>query len=161
MNAIRKALDRSRVVLDLDVTSKKRLFEHIGLLLENSNQLSRASVFEALFAREKLGSTGLGFGVAIPHGRIKSLRDVTAVFVRLREGITFDSPDDAPVRLALAILVPENATEQHLQLLSELAQMFSDENLRDELLAAREAEAAYALLTNWSPYADAHHSATV
>ena len=100
MNLIRKSLALSHVALDLDVTSKKRLFEQVGLMFENEDRIARATVFDALFAREKLGSTGLGFGVAIPHGRIKHLRDTIAVFVRSREGIPFESPDDAPVRLS-------------------------------------------------------------
>lgn len=161
MNMLARALTPARIVLDLDVTSKKRLFEHIGLILENGSHLPRAGVYDSLFARERLGSTGLGLGVAIPHGRIKALRDVVAVFVRTREGIPFESPDDEPVRLIVAMLVPENATEQHLHLLSELAQMFSDDQLRESLLAVADTQAAHAMLTEWSPYADAQRSAAV
>ncbi len=129
-----KLLPISHVLLDLDVSSKKRLFEQIGLLFENENKISRAAVFDALFAREKLGSTGLGHGVAIPHGRIKSLRDTLAVFIRTKDGVPFESPDGEALRLVFAILVPEHATEQHLNLLSELAQAFSDATLRQALL---------------------------
>lgn len=144
----------SHVLLDLDVSSKKRLFEQIGLLFENENKLSRASVFDALFAREKLGSTGLGHGVAIPHGRIKNLRETLAVFIRTREGVPFESPDGEPVRLVFAMLVPEHATEQHLNLLSELAQVFSDAPLREALLAEPDTGRAHAMLINGSPLAD-------
>ncbi|MEP7155447.1 MAG: PTS sugar transporter subunit IIA [Betaproteobacteria bacterium] len=151
----------SRVSLDMDITSKKRLFEQIGLMFENENRIARASVFDALFAREKLGSTGLGVGVAIPHGRIKQLRDTVAVFVRVKEGIPFESPDDEPVRLVYAMLVPAHATEQHLNMLSELSQMFSDVSLREALLAAGDPAAVYALLTEWSPYAALKRSAAI
>ena len=161
MNLIRKSLALSHVALDLDVTSKKRLFEQIGLMFENEDRIARATVFDALFAREKLGSTGLGFGVAIPHGRIKHLRDTIAVFVRSREGIPFESPDDAPVRLIYAVLVPEHATEQHLQMLSELAQLFSDEPLRDALREESSPAAVHKLLTEWSPYAEIKRTAAV
>ncbi|MBL0122718.1 MAG: PTS sugar transporter subunit IIA [Betaproteobacteria bacterium] len=161
MNLISKSLSVSRVALDMDITSKKRLFEQIGLMFENENRISRASVFDALFAREKLGSTGLGVGIAIPHGRIKQLRDTVAVFVRAKEGIPFDSPDDQPVRLVYAMLVPEHATEQHLNMLSELSQMFSDPELRESLLAATDPAVVYKLLTEWSPYATAKRTATV
>ena len=113
MNFINKTLSASRIAIDVDLTSKKRLFEQIGLMFENESRIARASVFDALFAREKLGSTGLGFQVAIPHGRIKNLRDTVAVFVRAKEGIPFESPDGEPVRLVFAMLVPEHATEQH------------------------------------------------
>ena len=153
MNFISKTLSTSRVALDVDVTSKKRLFEQIGLMFENENRISRATVFDALFAREKLGSTGLGFQVAIPHGRIKGLRDTIAVFVRAKDGIPFESPDAEPVRLVFAMLVPAHATEQHLNMLSELAQMFSDADLRDSLLTEDCPVDIHKLLTEWSPYA--------
>lgn len=161
MNLISKSLTVQRVSLDIDVTSKKRLFEQIGLMFENECRISRANVFDALFARERLGSTALGVGVAIPHGRIKNLRDTVAVFVRAGEGIPFEAPDDEPVRLVYAMLVPEHATEQHLQMLSELAQMFSDAQLREALLAATDPAVAYQLLTEWSPYAAIKRTAAV
>ncbi|AMS31624.1 MAG: PTS sugar transporter subunit IIA [Betaproteobacteria bacterium] len=141
-----KLLPISHVLLDLDVSSKKRLFEQIGLLFENENKISRAAVFDALFAREKLGSTGLGHGVAIPHGRIKSLRDTLAVFIRTKDGVPFESPDGEAVRLVFAILVPEHATEQHLNLLSELAQVFSDATLRQALLDEPDQSRAHDML---------------
>ncbi|MBL8525622.1 MAG: PTS sugar transporter subunit IIA [Betaproteobacteria bacterium] len=161
MNPVSKSLSLSRVQLDLDITSKKRLFEQIGLTFENENKIARSVVFDALFAREKLGSTGLGVGVAIPHGRIKQLRDTVAVFVRAKEGIPFEAPDGTPVRLIFAMLVPEHATEQHLNMLSELAQMFSDEDLRNELLSATDPVVVLKLLTEWSPYAAFKRTAAV
>jgi nitrogen PTS system EIIA component len=147
-----KHLPVTHVLLDLDVSSKKRLFEQIGLLFENENGIARATVFDALFAREKLGSTGLGHEVAIPHGRIKGLRDTVAVFIRTKEGVPFESPDGANVRLVFAMLVPEHANEQHLNLLSELAQAFSDADLRNALLIEPDNQRAHALLTQWSPF---------
>jgi len=161
MNLISKTLAVSHVALDMDVTSKKRLFEQIGLMFENEDRIARANVFDALFAREKLGSTGLGVGVAIPHGRIKNLRDTVAVFVRAREGIPFEAPDNEPVRLIFAMLVPAHATEQHLNMLSELAQMFSDADLREALLAEDNPAAVHKLLTEWSPYAATKRTAAV
>lgn len=161
MNFISKTLSTSRVALDVEVTSKKRLFEQIGLMFENENRIARASVFDALFAREKLGSTGLGFQVAIPHGRMRNLRETIAVFVRAKEGIPFESPDGEPVRLVFAMLVPEHATEQHLNMLSELAQIFSDPELRDALMLERDPTAIHRLLTDWSPYASIKRTATL
>lgn len=161
MNFINKTLSASRIAIDVDLTSKKRLFEQIGLMFENENRIARASVFDALFAREKLGSTGLGFQVAIPHGRIKNLRDTVAVFVRAKEGIPFESPDGEPVRLVFAMLVPEHATEQHLNMLSELAEIFSDAELRDKLLAETNPVTIYKLLTEWSPYAAFKRTAVI
>ena len=161
MNFICKTLSTARIALDVDVTSKKRLFEQIGLMFENENRISRASVFDALFAREKLGSTGLGFQVASPHGRMKNLRDTVAVFVRAKEGIPFESPDGAPVRLVFAMLVPEHATEQHLNMLSELAEIFSDADLRQALLNETNPVAIHKLLTEWSPYAAIERTAAI
>jgi PTS system nitrogen regulatory IIA component len=161
MNRLTPLLPAAHVVLDLDVSSKKRLFEQIGLLFENSRQVPRARVFDCLFDREKLGSTGLGYGVAIPHGRLKNLKDTLCAFVRTQAPVPFESPDGQPVRLVLAMVVPEHATEQHLELLSDLAQMFSDPGLREQLLAAGDVDAAHRLLTQWSPYAPPQRTAAL
>ena len=161
MNLVTRLLPESHVLLDLDVSSKKRLFEQIGLLFENSRQIPRSRVFDALFDREKLGSTGLGYGVAIPHGRIKTIKEPVCAFVRTASPIAFEAPDGEPVSLAFAMLVPEHATEAHLQILSELAQMFSDPALREALAAVRDAREAHRLITQWSPYAPAQRSAAV
>ena len=161
MNLVSRLLPQSHVVLGLDAGSKKRLFEHIGLLFENSRQIPRLRVFDALFDREKLGSTGLGYGVAIPHGRIKTIKEPVCAFVRTAAPIPFEAPDGAPVSLVFAMLVPEHATEAHLELLSELAQMFSDARLRDALASAGAAATAHRLITEWSPYAPAQRSAAL
>lgn len=149
MNRLAPLLPEAHVALDLDVSSKKRLFEQIGLLFENSRQIPRARVFDSLFDREKLGSTGLGYGVAIPHGRLKNIKETLCAFVRTQSPVPFESPDGQPVRLVLAMLVPEHATEQHLQLLSELAQMFSDRRFREAVAAAPDAAAIHELFANW------------
>jgi len=161
MNLVSRLLPLNHVLLDLDVSSKKRLFEQIGLLFENSRQIPRSRVFDSLFDREKLGSTGLGYGVAIPHGRIKTLKEPVCAFVRTAAPIAFESPDGQPVNLVFAMLVPEHANETHLELLSELAQMFSDQGLRDALAATPDIQAAHRLITEWSPYAPAQRSAAV
>jgi PTS system nitrogen regulatory IIA component len=161
MNRLSPLLPLAHVALDLDVSSKKRLFEQIGLIFENSRQIPRARVFDSLFDREKLGSTGLGYGVAIPHGRLKALKDTVCAFVRTKAPVPFESPDAQPVRLVFAMLVPEHATEQHLEILSELAQMFSDPALRKQLLDAPDTAAAHRLLTEWSPYAPAQRTAAL
>lgn len=161
MNLVSRLLPLNHVVLDLDVSSKKRLFEQVGLLFENSRQIPRARVFDSLFDREKLGSTGLGYGVAIPHGRIKQLKEPVCAFVRTAAPVPFEAPDGQPVRLVFAMLVPEHATEAHLELLSELAQMFSDAMLRDALMQTQDIQAAHRLIVEWSPYAPAQRSAAV
>jgi nitrogen PTS system EIIA component len=161
MNLVSRLLPLNHVLLDLDVSSKKRLFEQIGLTFENSRQIPRARVFDSLFDREKLGSTGLGYGVAIPHGRIKLLKEPVCAFVRTATPIAFESPDGQPVNLVFAMLVPEHATEAHLELLSELAQMFSDAELRDALATTADIQAAHRLITEWSPYAPAQRTAAL
>jgi PTS system nitrogen regulatory IIA component len=136
MNPLTNLLSASQVVLDLDAGSKKRVFEQAGLLFENHLGIARATVFDSLFAREKLGSTGLGQGIAIPHGRIKGLKQAAGAFLRLAAPVPFDSPDGRPVSMLFVLLVPEQATEEHLQILSELAQRFSERSFRDALTAA-------------------------
>lgn len=142
-----KLLPETHVLLDLESSSKKRVFEQAGLLFENHLGIARSVVFDSLFARERLGSTGLGQGIAIPHGRIKGLKNASGAFLRLQEPVPFESPDGRPVQLLFVLLVPEQATEQHLQILSELAQRFSDPAFRDELIAAPDAATIVSLFT--------------
>jgi len=151
MSLVAKLLPPANVLLDLPVSSKKRLFEQVGLLFENNHGIARSLVFDSLFARERLGSTGLGQGVAIPHGRIKGLKDALGAFVRLAQPVPFDAPDGKAVNLLFVLLVPEQATEKHLQILSELAQMFSDRALREAMTAAPDAGALHLLIAAWQP----------
>lgn len=149
MNQIAKLLPVENVVVGLEASSKKRVFEQAGLLFENHYGIARSLVYDALFAREKMGSTGLGLGIAIPHGRIKGLKEARGAFLRLAVPVQFDAPDGKPVSQIFVLLVPEAATEHHLQLLSELAQMFSDRGFRDRLGAAPDAAAAHDLFSQW------------
>ena len=161
MNLTSKLLPLANVIVDLDVSSKKRVFEKVGLLFENNHQIARSRVFDSLFAREKLGSTGLGQGVAIPHGRIKGLKEALGVLVRMKQAIPFDAPDGQPVGLIFVLLVPDRATDVHLQILSELAQMFSDKLFRERLLEAPGAPELHRLITQWQPHAAGQHSQIV
>ncbi len=153
MSLIAQILPSGNVFLNMEVGSKKRIFEQVGILFENSHGIARSVIFDSLFAREKLGSTGLGQGVAIPHGRIKGLKEATGAFVRLDEPIPYDAPDGKPVSLVFVLLVPAHATDLHLQILSELAQLFSDKVLRESLLAATEPGQIWKLISTWEPYA--------
>ena len=161
MNLISKLLSEPNVIVDLDASSKKRVFEQAGLLFENLHGLSRALITDSLFARERLGSTGLGHGVAIPHGRIKGLKEAVGALLRLRHPIAFDSPDSQPVNLIFVLLVPEKATDLHLQILSELAQMFSDKALREKLLTETDPAAIHRLISEWAPHAAPQRSTAV
>jgi PTS system nitrogen regulatory IIA component len=149
MNLISKLLHPENILLDAESTSKKRVFERVGLLFENSQKIGRSQVFDSLFAREKLGSTGLGQGVAIPHGRVKGLKDGVAAFVKTQNPIPFDAPDGQAVNLIFVLLVPERATDLHLQLLAELAQMFSNKTFREQLQNSNDPAEIHQLFSNW------------
>ncbi|MDQ3187252.1 MAG: PTS sugar transporter subunit IIA [Pseudomonadota bacterium] len=151
MNLIAQLLPLSNVIAELDAGTKKSVFEQIGQLFENSLHIASNEVSDSLLTREKLGSTGLGQGVAIPHGRIKGLREAAAALIRMKNPIPFDAPDDIPVSLICVLLVPETATDLHLQILSELAQMFSNKNFREGLLTSKDQAEIHRLIYNWMP----------
>nr|WP_315487292.1 PTS sugar transporter subunit IIA [uncultured Undibacterium sp.] len=151
MTNIAKILPLENVLLDLDVSSKKRAFEQAGLLFENNCSIARSTVSDNLFARERLGSTGLGHGVAVPHGRIKGLKNPIAAFVRLLDPIPFESPDGLPVKVLIFLLMPDNVTQQHLEILSEIAEMLSDEAFRDALQTEQDASLVYKHIITWEP----------
>jgi PTS system nitrogen regulatory IIA component len=149
MNRLAAILPSAQALVQVDATSKKRAFEEAGLLFENLHGLNRALVADSLFARERLGSTGLGYGVAIPHGRIKGMKSPLAAVFRLLEPIGFDAPDEKPVSLMIFLLVPEASTQKHLEILSEIAEMLSDARLRDKLKACNDAAELHSLITGW------------
>jgi PTS system nitrogen regulatory IIA component len=151
MNRLASILPAVNVLVDVDATSKKRVFEQAGLLFENQHSIARASVTDNLFARERLGSTGLGHGVAIPHGRIKGLKNALAAVLRLTQPIAFDAPDAEPVGLLIFLLVPEAATQRHLEILSEIAEMLSDRELRERLKTSADAATLHRLIAAWEP----------
>jgi PTS system nitrogen regulatory IIA component len=149
MNRLSALLSVAQVLVHVDATSKKRAFEEAGLLFENLHGLSRSLVTDSLFSRERLGSTGLGHGVAIPHGRIKGLKSPMAAVIQLAQPIGFDAPDEQAVSLLIFLLVPEAATQKHLEILSEIAEMLSDANLRDKMAASTDAGDLHGLIHNW------------
>lgn len=151
MNRLAAVLPAANVQLNVDATSKKRLFEQAGLFFENLHGLSRAAVTDNLFARERLGSTGLGYGVAIPHGRIKGLKSPLAAVMRVQLPIGFDAPDDEAVSLLIVLLVPEAATQRHLEILGEIAEMLSDRELRERLKTEPDAATVHQLISAWQP----------
>lgn len=161
MNLVAQILPASNVVIDLDMSSKKRVFEQAGLLFENNNSIARTQVFDSLFAREKLGSTGLGQGVAIPHGRVKGLKNAVGALVRMKTPIPFDAPDGQGVALIFLLMVPDRATDAHLQVLSQLAEMFSDKAFREQLMTAATAADLYTLISNWRSHAPDQHQPAV
>ena len=149
MNRLSQILPPAQVLVGVQATSKKRAFEEAGLLFENLHGLNRALVTDSLFARERLGSTGLGHGVAIPHGRIKGLKAPMAAVFQLEAPIGFDAPDEQAVRLLIFLLVPEAATQKHLEILSEIAEMLSDSALREQLKTSLDAQSLHRLIASW------------
>jgi nitrogen PTS system EIIA component len=149
MNRLSQILPPSQVLVCVEATSKKRAFEEAGLLFENQHSLNRALITDSLFARERLGSTGLGHGVAIPHGRIKGLKAPMAAIFQLQHPIGFDAPDEQAVALLIFLLVPEAATQKHLEILSEIAELLSDSTLREQLKSSTDAVTLHKLIASW------------
>ena len=142
-------LDPARVIaLSGDaIHSKKRLFEFAATALRDAFKLDAETVYKALLSREKLGSTALGGGIAIPHCRIPECTDAAGCLITLAEGIEFNAPDGLPVDVVFVLLVPTQATEQHLNILAQLATAFSKPDLRLALLGAPSGDKAWTVFT--------------
>lgn len=151
------------VICDIEANSKKRVLEILAELLslhashqdnlEKSlleNDSNTLCIFQLLVEREKLGSTGMGHGVALPHARTDTTDHAMGAFIKLKKGIDFDSPDQQPTDLIFALMVPEHSTEQHLQILAHLAALFSDTALCNALRATSTADELYNQLTDWT-----------
>lgn len=140
-----------RIACEVEAQSKKRTLELLSELISQADDtVSSTDVFDSLLARERLGGTGVGHGVAIPHGRLKNTQHTLGAFVRLKQGVDYDAADHKPVDLIFALLVPEESTEEHLQVLAKLASMFSDDQFRKECRQATTGQAIYRLLLNWN-----------
>ncbi len=139
-------LNGSGIILDAVPVEKERLIEKIALLLEDSD-ISPHTIVNKLLAREELGSTALGYGIALPHARMQGIQAPRAVFIRLAQSVDFDAPDEEPVDIIFAMLVPAGANEEYLRLLASLAKMFNDPDIRDQLRSASTQEEIYSILT--------------
>jgi PTS system nitrogen regulatory IIA component len=149
VNPVGELLSVEDIVLDLDVSGKEALLKRIAAMLAQRRHLIEADVLESLVGREELGSTALGHGVAIPHARMTQCGTPTGVLVRTKFGIPFDAPDGKPVSFFLGLIVPKQASEQHLKLLATAAAMFSDRGFRDQLRAAADRGTVAWLLSSW------------
>ncbi|MDH5649443.1 MAG: PTS IIA-like nitrogen regulatory protein PtsN [Gammaproteobacteria bacterium] len=146
---INEIISPVRVEHALVATSKKRLLEQLSKLLHKDTPgLDEQAVFQCLTEREKLGSTGIGHGVALPHGRLKGLEKAIGAFAILEQEMDFDAIDQKPVKMIFALLVPEEAHDEHLKMLSKLASIFNNEALRERLLQARDDNEIYQCLTS-------------
>jgi nitrogen PTS system EIIA component len=143
MNLITQYLHADHIVLDAPYTSKKRSFEAVSQLFATLDTQTASSVYDALSSRERMASTGLGHGVAIPHGRVAGLKQTLCAVIRLAAPLEFDSPDGLPVRLMVVLLVPEHAGQSHLDCLGELTTMLSSTSFRQTVLTAPTASEVY------------------
>lgn len=142
-------LSPGRILADVRINSRKRLLELISKVLAKENKdLNSREIFESLCSREHLGSTALGNGVAIPHGRINGIEDVEALFLRLIKPLPFDAEDGKPVDLIFALVVPIHCTEDHSKLLSSIAERFSDPKLLQQLRNAADINELWQLLSS-------------
>jgi nitrogen PTS system EIIA component len=151
MNQVTSILSPERIRIDHNAAAKSELFDDAGTLFASHDGLDPARVMTSLAAREALGSTALGQGVAIPHARLDGLQHAYGAFFRLRPAIPFDAPDGKPVSEALVLLVPDQAIEQHLQLLAEAAQMFNDRRFLAYLRNQRTAADVWQAFADWRP----------
>ncbi len=145
---ITELLDPARIACRQSCGSKKRSLEYLGRLLADAAlSLTEGEIFDSLIGRERLGSTGLGKGVALPHGRIRGLSRPLGALLVLDKGIDFDAVDGQPVDILFALLVPEESTDEHLQILARLAELFSDPEFCRQLRACPDADAGYRLFS--------------
>lgn len=148
---LQEILSPDRVVSRAQATSKKRALELMSQLLSGGQTAVELEMFEGLCNRERLGTTALGHGVALPHGRMKKLQHAVGAFAQLSNGVDFDAADRERVDLLFAIAVPEKSTEEHLQLVGQIAELFSDETMRQRLRQANNADEVFQVLSQWSP----------
>jgi PTS system nitrogen regulatory IIA component len=133
-------LSPQSIFLDTEITSKKKLLELIANIVADRTQLSESAIYNNLLNRERLGSTGLGQGFAVPHARLESLDQTMGFFFRLKDAVSFESPDNQPVDLVFTIIIPEQATEEHLIILSSLAGIFSRPEICEAIRSAASKE---------------------
>lgn len=144
-------LSTERIELAMRAASKKRVLEGLSELIASDTNLNSAAVFQSLIDRERIGSTGIGENVAIPHGRLKGLEHAVGAFAILEQQIDFDAIDQKPVKMVFALVVPEEATDEHLQLLSQLAKIFSNSQAKEKLLGANSPENVLLLFQEFNP----------
>jgi PTS system nitrogen regulatory IIA component len=150
-------IDSRSVLPNLRVQSKKHLLQELAHAAGVVTGLDHRLIFDTLLQREKLGSTGLGQGIAIPHGKIKALAQVHGVFARLANPVDFDSVDGQPVDLVFLLLAPEHAGADHLKALAKISRLLRDSDFVAKLRGTDTAEGLYAILTE--PTASASHAA--
>ncbi len=145
------------VLPDLKASSKKQLLQELASNAADLTKIDGKLIFETLMQREKLGSTGVGKGIAIPHGKFSAIDRVHGLFARLSQPVNFEASDDQPVDLVFLLMAPENAGADHLKALARISRMLRDQSLVKKLRGTDNAEGLYAILTE--PAASASHAA--
>lgn len=148
MQSVRIAdlLSPARIDLACQISSKKRLMEHVASMLARENAVDEQSVFRVLIERERLGSTGVGHGVALPHGRLADIEDAILALAVLDQPLDYQAPDQQDVQIVVGLLVPEDANDAHLQILARLAALLNDAGTRDRLLHAKDKDEVFSAL---------------
>lgn len=153
---IDQLISPDRVICMAEISSKKKLLEKLSYLLgQGAEGYDSTEIFNRLVERERLGSTGLGHGVALPHGRLGEKEETVAAFIKLDKGINFDSPDGEPTDLLFALLVPEHHTDEHLKILASLAGMFSNADFCADLRQCHNDEELYKHMSGWATASEA------
>jgi nitrogen PTS system EIIA component len=150
VNIVGRLLSDDDIVVGLDVSDKGRALEEAALLAGRRYQINHAVIFRALRRREEIGSTALGHGIAIPHARIAGISEPIVLVMRTKLPIKFGAPDHQPVSVLFVILLPQDANEEHLQILATVSEMFSDKAFRDRLGAATDPAAIQRLFSEWA-----------
>jgi len=144
---IKDFISEEGIVFSPSVTSKKAALEILSdTLTYQEPNLNKNKILDALLAREKLGSTGLGEGIAIPHCRMEDLENINVTMLKLEEGVEYDASDDKPVFFLFCLVVPEDANEEHLELLASLAELLDNEQLRKSIQKSSNARELYQIL---------------
>lgn len=151
-NPVANLISVERTTINLELVSKKRALETLSEMLASTQpNLTTEEIFSCLLRRERLGSTGVGHGVAIPHGRLRGLNAATGAFIRLMAPVDYQAADEQPVSMLFAMLAPEDASQEHIDTLALLAEMFTDSSYVQQLQQAESSEAVHELLTGFQP----------
>ena len=142
-------LKKEHIIKDLNSCDKKNVLDELSSFLEDKGEItSKENLLVALIEREKLGSTGIGENVAIPHAKISEIDKIITVFGRSKNGVEFESLDQKPVNFIFLVIAPENSTGQHLKVLARISRLFKNSSLRESVLSANEADQIYSILVD-------------
>ncbi|HIA31988.1 MAG TPA: PTS sugar transporter subunit IIA [Nitrospinaceae bacterium] len=142
-------LKKEHVIKELNSCDKKNVLDELSSFLEDEGEIAnKESLLAALIEREKLGSTGIGENVAIPHAKISEIDKIITVFGRSKNGVEFESLDQKPVNFIFLVIAPENSTSQHLKALARISRLFKNASLRESVLRTNEADQIYSILVD-------------